>query len=47
MNDLFFIISLFALGAVAIVITLTATVLLLLKHISQLENDLERNQPPF
>ncbi len=47
MNDLFLIISLFALGAVVIVITLTATVLLLLKHIGELENDLEMNKPPF
>ena len=47
MNDLFLIISIFGLGCVAIVITLTATVLLLLKHISELENDLEMNKPPF
>jgi hypothetical protein len=47
MNDLFLIISIFALGAVAIVITLTATVLLLLKHISELENEVERTRPPF
>jgi hypothetical protein len=45
--DLFLVISLFALGAVVIVITLTATVLLLLKHISELENELELNKPPF
>lgn len=47
MNDLFFIISIFALGAVAIVITLTATVLLLLKHISELENEVEKTRLPF
>jgi len=45
--DLFFIVSLFALGAVAIVLTLTATVLLLLNHIRELEQELEENQPPF
>jgi len=47
MNELFFIVSIFALGALAIVLTLTATVLLLLKHISELENELEINKPPF
>jgi hypothetical protein len=47
MNELFFIVSIFALGALAIVITLTATVLLLLKNISELENELEINKPPF
>ncbi len=45
--DLFFILLVFALGAVAIVITLTFTVLLLLSNISKLEAELERNQPPF
>lgn len=45
--DLFFVFLFFAIGSVAIVLTLTAIVLNLLKHISELENELEANLPPF
>jgi len=47
MEFLFFVFSLFAIGSIAIVITLTATVLMLLKNVRELEDELEANLPPF
>jgi len=47
MNELFFIFSIFAIGSVVMVITLTLVVWNLLKHISELETELEANLPPF
>jgi hypothetical protein len=47
MNELFFIFSIFAIGSLVLVITLTSIVLMLLKEISKLEDDLEANLPPF
>jgi hypothetical protein len=47
MEFLIFVFSLFAVGSVVLVITLTATILLLLKNISELEDELEANLPPF
>jgi hypothetical protein len=47
MEFLFFVFSLFAIGSVVLVITLTATILMLLKNISELEDELEENLPPF
>jgi hypothetical protein len=47
MNELFLFFSLFAIGSVVMVITLTLVVWNLLKQISELENDLEANLPPF
>jgi hypothetical protein len=47
MNELFLFFSLFAIGAIVLVITLTATILLLLKSVRELEDELEANLPPF
>jgi hypothetical protein len=47
MEFLFFVFSLFAIGSVVLVITLTATILLLLKNVRELEDELEANLPPF
>jgi hypothetical protein len=47
MNELFLFFSLFAIGSLVLVITLIVIVLMLLKEISKLENDLETNLPPF
>jgi hypothetical protein len=47
MNELFLFFSLFAIGSVVMVITLTLVVWNLLKHISELETELEANLPPF
>jgi hypothetical protein len=47
MNELFLFFSLFALGSVVMVITLTLAVLFLLKNIRDLEDELEQNSPPF
>ena len=47
MNELFLIFSIFATASVVMVIALSLTVLMLLKNISQLEDELEENLPPF
>jgi len=44
---LFFVFSIFAIGSLVLVITLTATVLMLLKNVRELEDELEANLPPF
>ena len=45
--DLFLIFAIFAIASLIMVISLTGIVLLLLKNISELENELEANLPPF
>jgi len=45
--DLFLIFAIFAIASLVMVISLTGIVLLLLKNISELENELEANLPPF
>lgn len=45
--DLFLIFAIFALASVVIVISLTATVLVLLKNIRDLEEENKGLQPPF
>lgn len=47
MIDLFLIFVVLAIVASVFVITLTAIVLMLLKEIQQLEDQLEANLPPF
>lgn len=47
MNELFLIFAIFATASVVMVISLTLTILMLLKNISQLEDELEANLPPF
>ena len=47
MEFLFFVFSLFAIGSIVLVITLTATILMLLKNVRELEDELEANLPPF
>jgi hypothetical protein len=47
MEFLFFVFSIFAIGSLVLVITLTATVLMLLKNVRELEDELEANLPPF
>lgn len=47
MEFLFFVFSLFAIGSLVLVITLTAIVLMLLKNVRELEDELEANLPPF
>jgi hypothetical protein len=45
--DLFLIFAIFAIASLVMVISLTGMVLLLLKNVSELENELEANLPPF
>ncbi len=47
MNELFFILAIVMLASAVIVISLTGVVLMLLKNIRDLEDELEANQPPF
>jgi hypothetical protein len=47
MNELFFIFAIFAIASLVMVISLTATVLVLLKNVRELEDELEANLPPF
>jgi nitrate reductase NapE component len=47
MEFLFFVFSIFAIASVAMVIALTLVVWNLLKQISELEDELEANLPPF
>lgn len=47
MNELFLVFAIFAFASVVMVISLALTVLMLLKNISQLEDELEANLPPF
>jgi hypothetical protein len=47
MEFLFFVFSIFAIGSLVLVITLTATILMLLKNVRELEDELEANLPPF
>jgi hypothetical protein len=47
MNELFWIFLIFASACVVMVLTLTATVALLLKNIRELEEENEGLQPPF
>jgi hypothetical protein len=47
MEFLFFVFSIFAIGSLVLVITLTLTILFLLKNLRELEDELEANLPPF
>ena len=47
MNELFWIFAIFAFASLVMVLTLTATVVMLLKNIRQLEEENEGLQPPF
>ncbi len=47
MNELFFIFAIFGIASAVIVISLTATVLVLLKNIRELEEENKGLQPPF
>jgi hypothetical protein len=47
MEFLFFVFSLFAIGSIVLVIILTTTILMLLKNLRELEDELEANLPPF
>jgi hypothetical protein len=45
--DLFLIFAIFAIASLVMVISLTGIVLLLLKNVRELEDELEANLPPF
>jgi hypothetical protein len=45
--DLFLIFAIFAIASLVMVISLTGMVLLLLKNVRELEDELEANLPPF
>jgi hypothetical protein len=47
MNELFFIFAIFATASLVMVISLTLTILMLLKNIRELEEENEGLQPPF
>ena len=47
MNELFWIFAILAFASLVMVLTLTATVVMLLKNIRQLEEENEGLQPPF
>ncbi len=47
MEFLFFVFSIFAIASVAMVIALTLVIWNLLKQVSELEDELEANLPPF
>jgi hypothetical protein len=47
MNELFFAFAIFGVASCVIVISLTATVLVLLKNIRELEEENKGLQPPF
>jgi hypothetical protein len=47
MNETFLIFSIFALASLVMVLSLTATVVVLLKNIRELEEENESLQPPF
>jgi hypothetical protein len=47
MNELFFIFAIFATASLVMVISLTATIVVLLKNIRELEEENEGLQPPF
>lgn len=47
MNELFFIFAIFGIASAIMVISLTATIVMLLKNIRELEEENEGLQPPF
>lgn len=47
MTELFWIFAIFAFASLVMVLTLTATVVMLLKNIRQLEEENDGLQPPF
>lgn len=47
MNELFWIFAIFAFASLVMVLTLTATVVMLLKNIRDLEEENQGLQPPF
>jgi hypothetical protein len=47
MNDLFFILAIVMVASAVMVISLTATVVVLLKNIRELEEENQGLQPPF
>ena len=47
MNELFLVFAIFAIATAVMVISLTATIVVLLKNIRELEDELEANLPPF
>ncbi len=47
MNEFFLIFSIFALASLVMVFSLTATIVVLLKNIRELEEENEGLQPPF
>jgi hypothetical protein len=46
-NELFFIFAIFAFASLVMVLSLTATVVVLLKNIRELEEENQGLQPPF